>query len=74
MFKKSSTLAKFAQLQFNSMNICLFSTKLPILVKICRTVIKILTFDKRLVYRFQKRAFVHTIFTLNSHDFLHTMY
>jgi len=43
---KSSKLASFAQLQFNSMNICLFSMKLPILVKICHTVIEILTFNK----------------------------
>ena len=28
------------------MNICLFSTKLPILVKICPTVIEILAFNK----------------------------
>jgi len=28
------------------MNICLFSIKLPILVKICPTVIEILTFNK----------------------------
>jgi len=39
-------LASFVQLQFNSMNICLFSIKLPILVKICPTVIEILTFNK----------------------------
>ena len=43
---KSSKLASFAQLQFSSMNICLFSIKLPILVKICLTVIEILTFNK----------------------------
>ena len=43
---KSSKLASFVQLQFNSMNICLFSIKLPILVKICPTVIEILTFNK----------------------------
>jgi len=43
---KSLELASFAQLQFNSMNICLFSIKLPILVKICPTVIDILTFNK----------------------------
>ena len=43
---KSSKLACFAQLQFDSMNICLFSTKLPILVKICPAVTEILTFSK----------------------------
>jgi len=32
--------------QFNSMNICPFSIKVPILVKICPTVIEILTFNK----------------------------
>jgi len=45
-FLKSSKLANFARLQFNSMNMCLFSIKLPILVKICPTVIEILTFNK----------------------------
>jgi len=41
------------------MNICLFSIKLPILVKICAAVIEILTFNKwsSKVCRFQKRAF-----------------
>jgi len=34
------------QLQFNRINICLFSIKLPNLVKICPTVIEILTFNK----------------------------
>jgi len=34
------------QLQFNCVNICLFSIKLPNLVKICPTVIEILTFNK----------------------------
>jgi len=43
---KFSKLASFAQFQFNSMNICLFSIKVPILVKICPTVIEILTFNK----------------------------
>ena len=43
---KFPKLASFAQLQFNIMNICLFSIKLPILVKICPTVIEILTFNK----------------------------
>jgi len=38
---KFSKLASFAQFQFNSMNICLLSIKLPILVKICPTVIEI---------------------------------
>jgi len=33
-------------LQFNTISICLFSIKLPILVKICPTVIEILTFKK----------------------------
>ena len=46
MLKKFSKLASFAQFQFNSMNICLFSIKLPILVKIFPTVIEILTFNK----------------------------
>ena len=31
--QKSSKVVSFAQLQFNSMNICLFSIKLPILVE-----------------------------------------
>jgi len=39
-------LARVAQFQFNSMNMCLFSIKVPILVKICPTVIEILTFNK----------------------------
>jgi len=43
---KSSKLASFAQLQFNSMNICLFSIKLPILAKICPIVTEILTLNK----------------------------
>jgi len=43
---KSSKLATFAKLQFNSKNIYLFSIKLPILVKICPTVTDILTFNK----------------------------
>jgi len=43
---KSSKLGSFAQLQFNCVNICLFSIKMPILVKICSTVIEILTFNK----------------------------
>ena len=34
------------QLQCNCVNICLFSIKLPNLVKICPTVIEILTFNK----------------------------
>ena len=46
MFKKSSKLASFVQVQFNNMNIGLFSIKLPILVKICCTIIEILTFNK----------------------------
>jgi len=46
MFKKFSKLASFVQLQFNSMNICLFSVKLPILVKVCPNVIEILIFNK----------------------------
>jgi len=37
--QKLSKLASFAQLQFNSMNICLFSIKVPILVKIGPTII-----------------------------------
>jgi len=44
--QKFSKLASFAQFQSNSMNICLFSIKVPILVKICPTVIEILTFNK----------------------------
>jgi len=44
--QKSSKLASFAQLKFNSMNNCLFSIKLPILVKICPTIIEIFTFNK----------------------------
>ena len=44
--QKSSKLASFAQLQFNSINICLFSIELPILVKIYPAVIEILTFNK----------------------------
>jgi len=42
------------------MNIYLFSTELPILVKISTTVIEILTFDKwsLKVYHFQKCAFL----------------
>jgi len=40
------------------MNICLFSIKLPILVKICPTVIEILVLK---VYRFQKRAFLRSM-------------
>ena len=32
---KFSKIASFAQFQFNSMNICLFSIKVPILLKIC---------------------------------------
>jgi len=43
---KFSKLASCAQFQFNNMNICLFSIKVPILVKICPTVIEILTFNK----------------------------
>ena len=43
---KFSKLASFAQFQFNSMNICLLSIKVPILVQICPTVIEILTFNK----------------------------
>ena len=46
MLKFFSKLASFAQFQFNSMNICLFPLKVPILVKICPTVIEILTFNK----------------------------
>ena len=43
---RSSKLASFAQLQINSINICLFSIKLPILVEICPTVNEILTFNQ----------------------------
>jgi len=45
MLKFFSKLESFAQLQFNRMNVCLFSIKVPILVKICPTVIEILTFN-----------------------------
>jgi len=41
-----SKLASFAQFQFNSMNSCLFSIKVTILVKIYPTVIEIWTLDK----------------------------
>ena len=56
--QKSSKLASFMQFQFNSMNICVFSIKLPILVKIRPTVIEILAFNKwsSIVYHFQKRV------------------
>jgi len=56
--QKSRKLAIFAQSQFNSMNICLFSMKLPILVKISHTIIEILAFNKWFskVYRFHKRV------------------
>jgi len=49
------------QLQFDI--VCLFSIKLLILVKICPTVVEILTFNKMVlkVYRFQKRAFLLTV-------------
>ena len=57
MFKKSSKLASFAQLQFNSMNICLFLIKFPILVKISPTIIHILKWSLK-VYHFLKRAFL----------------
>jgi len=43
---KFSKLASFAQFQFNSMNICLFSIKVPILVKIYPTIIEIWTLNK----------------------------
>jgi len=46
MLKNFQNIASFAQLQFKSMNICLFSTKLPISVNISGTVIEILTFNK----------------------------
>jgi len=46
MVKNYQNIASFAQLQFNSMNICLFSIKVPILAKICPTVIEILTFNE----------------------------
>jgi len=42
----SSKLASFAQFQFNTLNICLFSIKVPILVKIYPTVIEIWTLNK----------------------------
>jgi len=41
MLKNFSKLASFAEFQFNSMNICIFSIKVPILVKICPTIIEI---------------------------------
>jgi len=64
----SSKLASFAQLQFNSMNICLFSIKLPILEKISPSVIEILTFNEwsSKVYRFQKCAFLLTLHGVDS--------
>ena len=64
---KFSKLASFAQSQFNSMNICLFSIKVPILVKICPTVIEILTFNKwsQKFCRFQKRDFLLTVNGVN---------
>jgi len=64
---KSSELASFAQLQFNIMNMCLFSVKLPMLVKICLAVIEILAFNKMAleVYRSQKRAFLLTVHGVN---------
>ena len=69
---KSSKSASFAQLQFNSVNICLFSIELPILVKICPTGIEILTFNKRLKrYRFQKRAFFLTVHEVNWRQYRH---
>jgi len=45
------------------MNICIFSIKLPISVKICLAVIEILTFNKRSskVYGFHKRTFLLTV-------------
>jgi len=46
MFKNLQKLGSFVQLQFNCINICLFSIKLPNFVKICPTVIEILTFNK----------------------------
>jgi len=64
---KNLKLASFAQLQFNSMNICLFSLKLAILLKICPTLIEIVTFSKwsLKVYRFQKRAFLLKVHGVN---------
>jgi len=46
MFKNLHNYPDLGQLQFNSMNICLFSIELPILVKISPKVIEILTFNK----------------------------
>ena len=43
---KCSKLASFVQSKFDSMNICLLSIKLSILVKVSFTVIQILTFNK----------------------------
>jgi len=50
------------------MNVCLFSIKLPILLKICHTVVEILTFNKwsSKVYRFQKRAFLLAVHGVDS--------
>jgi len=48
---KSSKLASFAQLRFKSTNICLFSIKLPISVKISPTVIEINGLQKFTVSR-----------------------
>jgi len=48
------------------MNICLFSIKTPVLVKICPTVIELLTFNKWCkVCRFQKCAFLLTVHGVN---------
>jgi len=64
MFK----ISKLCAIKFNSMNICLFSIKLPILAKISFTVIEILTFNKWFseVYHFQKRAFLLTFHGVDS--------
>ena len=56
MFKNLQNIASFAQLQSKSINICLFSIKFPILVKINATIIKILLSNKwsSKIYSFQK--------------------
>ena len=54
IFRNLLNTASFAQLQFKSLNICLFSIKFPILVKVSITIIEVLAFNKwsSKVYRF----------------------
>jgi len=51
MFENLQNIAIFEQLQFKGMNICTFSTKLPILVKISATVIEIMASNKCQYFR-----------------------